>query len=330
MNDARNADENMKMAETYLAHRAAKLQPDSTDVLFKVASLRLSIGEPAEALSSLKECLKFDPENRPCKSLFREIKKLDKAIKKVETLISSSLWKGALRELLGPSAPGATIKGAATPAPSSSGESGGLVDAIEKIGARSLKHKAYSMLKDGQLGLKWCSKAIELDEHDVDSLCNRAEAKIILEEYQDAVRDYERAHEINNQNRRVHEGYQRAQRLLRAAGRKDYYKILGVARSASKREIKKAYRKLAQEWHPDKYRGDLPKETVLKKMSDINEAYETLMDDEKRARVDNGEDPNEQQQQQAYHPFFHQGGFPFGGGNPFGGGGGGGTFHFRF
>jgi DnaJ homolog subfamily C member 3 len=100
--------------------------------------------------------------------------------------------------------------------------------------------------------------------------------------------------------------------LLKAASQKDYYKILGVPRSASKKAIKKAYRKLAQEWHPDKYRGDLSNDQVLKKMSDINEAYETLTDDgncnfflinqqkliflktliEKRARVDNGEDPN--------------------------------------
>ncbi|KAJ3218897.1 DnaJ sub C member 3 [Dinochytrium kinnereticum] len=331
----------LKRAECYLAmgdkemaigdlSRAAKLQPDSTEVLYRIGTLRLSIGEPTEALTSIKECLKFDPENKPCKTLFRELKKLEKSIKKVETLLLGSLWKGALRELLGNAAASASIKGAAE------GENGGLVASAEKIGAKTLMHKAYAMtcqayteLKDGPLGLKWCSKAIELNEHDLDSLCNRAEAKILLEEYQEAVRDYERANEVNSQSRRVHEGYQRAQRLLKAAGRKDYYKTLNVARTASKREIKKSYRKLAQEWHPDKYKGDLPKETILKKMSDLNEAYETLMDDEKRARVDNGEDPNEQAHGHQ-HPFFHQGGFPFGGGggNPFGQGGG--TFRFHF
>ncbi|KAJ3108557.1 hypothetical protein HDU97_000839 [Phlyctochytrium planicorne] len=328
----------LKRAECYLAlndkemaigdlSRAAKLQPDSTDVLFRVGTLRLSIGEPSEALASIKECLKFDPENKPCKTLFRELKKLEKSLKKVETLINSQLWKGALRELLG----AASVPGSKAAA---EGPTDGLVAAAEKIGAKTLMHKTYAFvcqayveLKDGQLGLKWCSKAVDQNDQDIDSLCNRAEAKIILEEYQEAVRDYERANEINGQHRRVHEGYQKAQRLLKAAGRKDYYKILGVARTASKREIKRAYRKLAQEWHPDKYKGDLSKEAVLKKMSDINEAYETLTDDEKRARVDNGEDPNEQQQ--AYqHPFFHQGGFPFGAGGFQQGGGGSFRFHF--
>jgi DnaJ family protein C protein 3 len=145
------------------------------------------------------------------------------------------------------------------------------------------------------------------------------------------------------------------------ASRKDYYKILGVPRDASLREIKKAYRKLAQEWHPDTYRGDLPKEKVEAKMSEINEAYEVLSDDgkcaldghlvmntnddfiEKRAQFDQGIDPNDPHGGQQHHAFY-QGHGRRGGGNPFvqfftsGGGnpfaqfftGGGGHFHFEF
>jgi len=56
---------------------------------------------------------------------------------------------------------------------------------------------------------------------------------------------------------------------------------LGVPRSASKKEIKRAFRKLAQQWHPDKYRGDFDKEKVIKKMSEINQAYEVLSNDGK-------------------------------------------------
>ena len=63
----------------------------------------------------------------------------------------------------------------------------------------------------------------------------------------------------------------------------DYYEILGVSRSATKEEIKKAYRKLAMKYHPDRNPGDKEAEEKFKL---INEAYQVLSDDEKRAIYD--------------------------------------------
>ena len=88
--------------------------------------------------------------------------------------------------------------------------------------------------------------------------------------------------------------------------KRDYYEVLGVARSASPEEIKRAYRKLALQYHPDRNPNDPQAETRFK---EINEAYEVLSDSERRQR---------------YDTFGHAGtqgmpGFDFGGAYGFGG-----------
>lgn len=64
---------------------------------------------------------------------------------------------------------------------------------------------------------------------------------------------------------------------------KDYYQILGVAKTASADELKKAYRKLAMKYHPDKNKGDKEAE---EKFKEINHAYDILSDEQKRAAYD--------------------------------------------
>ena len=66
---------------------------------------------------------------------------------------------------------------------------------------------------------------------------------------------------------------------------KDYYKILGVEKTATEDEIKSAYRKLAMKWHPDRNPDNL--EEAKNKFAEINEAYETLSNPEKRQQYDN-------------------------------------------
>lgn len=66
--------------------------------------------------------------------------------------------------------------------------------------------------------------------------------------------------------------------------KKDYYEVLGVSRGASGDEIKKAYRQLAQKYHPDRNED---KEKAEEKFKEINEAYQVLSDKNKRAQYDN-------------------------------------------
>lgn len=87
----------------------------------------------------------------------------------------------------------------------------------------------------------------------------------------------------------------------------DYYQLLGVSRDASEEEIKKAFRKMAMKYHPDKNQGD---EKAAAKFREANEAYEILKDPQKRAAYD-----------QYGHAAFQHGGSGQGGGG-FGGFGG--------
>src|SRR5580692_10839181 len=65
--------------------------------------------------------------------------------------------------------------------------------------------------------------------------------------------------------------------------KQDYYATLGVAREAGAEDLKKAYRKLAMQYHPDRNPGDKQAEHKFK---EINEAYDVLKDDQKRAAYD--------------------------------------------
>ena len=68
--------------------------------------------------------------------------------------------------------------------------------------------------------------------------------------------------------------------------KRDYYEILGVDRNASEEEIKKAYRRLARQHHPDTQTNEQEKKTAEETFKEINEAYATLSDQDKRRRYD--------------------------------------------
>lgn len=186
-----------------------------------------------------------------------------------------------------------------------------------------------------------CSRAIDLDENYLRAYQRRAQYYMKLEKYDEAVYDYKKIMnmEPTRENKEI---LADAERKLKISQRKDYYKILGVSNTATDEEIKKAYKKKALLFHPDRHAHAPEKDQreAERQFKEIGEAYAVLSDPKKRGRLDRGEDLDGPSMNfdanNIFQMFFNQGGGPFGGGGmpnmggqDFGGGGSSGyTFHF--
>lgn len=227
------------------------------------------IGHAADALKEIRECLKLDPEHKQCFPFYKKIKKVDKFIgdaqihqenKDYEACIAS-----AEKVLKNEQEVQMIIFGANQLLCSCSVKSDKFADAIT-----------------------YCNAALKI-EKDPHTLCDLAEALIGEDMFDDAIRTYQDAITLDENLQRAKEGIERAKRLQKQAEKRDYYKILGVTRSATKQEVVKAYRKMAQKWHPDNFaQNESERKIAEKKFIDIAAAKEVLTDPEKRAQFDNG------------------------------------------
>ena len=172
-----------------------------------------------------------------------------------------------------------------------------------------------------------CLESLELLPHSLHGLLYKAQIAVDDDRFEDAIHTLNLAKEHHPHSQQVQSLLQKAQMLLRRSNQKDYYKVLGISRDADERTIKRAYRQLTKQHHPDKAASQgVSKAAAEKKMASINEAYEVLSDPELRARFDNGDDPNDPESQRG-NPFQ---GSPFGGGQQFFFQQGGGGPHVKF
>ncbi|XP_012938852.1 dnaJ homolog subfamily C member 7 [Aplysia californica] len=170
-----------------------------------------------------------------------------------------------------------------------------------------------------------CTKAIELDETYLKAFMRRAKCYTETELYQEAVNDYEQMYKMakTRENKQL---LQNAKLELKKSKRKDYYKILGVHKTATEDEIKKAYKKRALIHHPDRHSHDTvdKQKEEEKKFKELGEAYSILSDAKKKARYDSGQDLDDEggfgydsvDPNQIFQAFFgggNMGGFSFGG-----------------
>jgi DnaJ family protein C protein 7 len=133
-----------------------------------------------------------------------------------------------------------------------------------------------------------CSSALKLDENYRKALLLRAECYMKLEDFGKAVEDYEKAF-IMYRSRDVRSLLYGAKvALAKSRCKKNYYEIVGVDVNSTMNEIRKAYKRKALDYHPDRHVDASEDERLeyKRKFQDVGEAYEVLSDHNKRARYD--------------------------------------------
>jgi len=253
------------------------------------------MGEHDVSLRHYREGLRLDPEHKELKKAYNMLRKLVKLTNSAEEAQQQGDYANAAEVY----------------------QTAIQVDETNRQNIALLYIKKCECLHksgDWQAGVDACTMAISYDEQNIKAWMERGEAKIRGEEYDDAIRDFKRATEIDENSQEARDALSRAELELKKSQRKNYYKILGVSNNANDKEIKRAYRKMALKWHPDKHKGEEARKNAEKEFREINEANEVLSDHEKRGRYDRGEDIEVQQQQNPWQHFQQ----------------GGGTFHFNF
>lgn len=229
------------------------------------------LNEMDMAVKHFREGLKLDPEHKGCKDGHRTVKKITKKDKKADELFEKGEYQSAIERWW--EAMNADIS---------------LLSFVRPTLLKVVK--AHLALKEFGKAIEEAKKHVD-NEESIEGLHALAEAMTGAEKFDEALRTYQRAVEIapEDQKNECHQKVQQAQVALKQSKEKNYYKILGVSRTANLKEIKKSYRELALKWHPDKNTGD-SKDEAEKRFQDISEAYEVLSDKELKAKYDRGED----------------------------------------
>eukprot|EP01138_Halocafeteria_seosinensis_P013512 gb/GECG01013800.1/.p1 GENE.gb/GECG01013800.1/~~gb/GECG01013800.1/.p1 ORF type:complete len:571 (+),score=117.18 gb/GECG01013800.1/:1-1713(+) len=261
-----------------------KFSSDRQLLLLRARALQYQ-GNVQMAARHLQEALRYDPDNQ-------EIAKALKACRKLDNLKQSG--NDAFKN------------GRANEAIEKYTEALGLDRENDAYNTALYANRAaaYMKLRKYKEAADDCTECLNRDENYFKARLRRAKCLYYLGEEENlelAVRDLEAAKRSANDREtlsEIEQDLRKYRSALKQAKRKDYYKLLNVSRDAGEEEVKKAYKKAALKWHPDRHasKSEDEKKKAEKMFKDIGEAYNVLSDPEKRRKYDMGADLEEIEQ----------------------------------
>lgn len=316
-----------------LAH-VLQISPGLVEPHLQMSSMLFyALGDSDRGLAQIRKCLHADPDSKPCNRLYKRERQLSKLLGKLHSALEARKFSSAAKLLVGEGEDSGLIADVKADV-AAAREAGHIHHAASNNLYVFLMEKAceaYGEVRNSNLCYfsqfsRWhinqhdanishqmnahkkagpyCAESLRLVPFSLYGLLHQSRIEMDEDRFEEAVRTLNTAREHHPHSHEVQSLLQKAQAPLKRSKQKDYYKVLGVGRDADDRTIKRAYRQLTKQHHPDKAAAQgVTKEEAEKKMAAINEAYEVLSDTELRTRYDNGDDPNDPEAAQRGHPF---------------------------
>lgn len=150
----------------------------------------------------------------------------------------------------------------------------------------------YQKLNKNVEALRDSNQSIKLNPFYARGYIKRGNVYMELKMFDDARADFQKAKDLDPNVAGVDGYLNDANKNAEKARKRDYYAILGIDKNADEKEIKRAYKKMAMKYHPDRNsESEESKKMAEKKFIDVNDAYSVLSDPKKRSMYDQGVDP---------------------------------------
>lgn len=213
-----------------------KVHPKHLEAFELRGNAYMRLGEHDLAIQHFREALKFDPEHKGCKSAHKFVKNIEKKKKKADEAFEARNFEEAIKKYWEAINIDTTHRAFAKPVVLK------IIQAHSKLGQHdeAVKEAQTLVEEGGSVEYEWAL----------------GDALTAAERFDEALRVFQNAAqnlpENSEHRQRANERIREAEVALKQSKEKNYYKILGISRTATGKEIKKAYRELALKWHPDK------------------------------------------------------------------------------